>query len=69
MREEADLTLSPAVVESPPANPEPEQHKTARAPGRSAASEASGDKLPSYGRDQDWQPESWTPQAVRRRGG
>jgi hypothetical protein len=48
--------------ERPP--PSPEMGNLKHALGSSDSSE-----LPPIGKDRDWQPEAWTPQTARKRGG
>jgi len=58
-----DLTLSPSeVLESPSPSSHTHDVKQASQPHHSPG-------LPPIGKDRDWQPESWTPQTTRRRGG
>ncbi|KAN0116207.1 hypothetical protein V8E52_006264 [Russula decolorans] len=60
---EKDSTLSPSdVLEAPPPASHTHDVKRASQPPHSPG-------LPPIGKDRDWQPESWTPQATRRRGG
>ena len=60
---EQDSTLSPSdVLEAPPPASHTHDVKQASQPPHSPG-------LPPIGKDKDWQPESWTPQATRRRGG
>jgi|SRR5712671_1464900 len=51
------------VLERPqPSSQIHEERKRASRPSRSP-------ELPPIGKDRDWEPEAWTPQATRRRGG
>ncbi|KAI0277913.1 hypothetical protein BGY98DRAFT_917573 [Russula aff. rugulosa BPL654] len=60
---EQDSTLSPSdILEAPPPASHTHDVKQASQPPLSPG-------LPPIGKDKDWQPESWTPQATRRRGG
>lgn len=61
--EEQGSTLSSSdVLETPPLSSHTHDVKRASRPSQSTG-------LPPIGKDRDWQPETWTPQAIRRRGG
>lgn len=60
---EKDSTLSPSdILEAPPHASQTHDINRASQPPHSPG-------LPPIGKDRDWQPESWTPQTNRRRGG
>jgi hypothetical protein len=60
--EQGSTPCSSDVLERPPLSSHTHDVKRASQPSHSPG-------LPPIGKDRDWKPETWTPQAIRRRGG
>jgi NADH dehydrogenase [ubiquinone] 1 alpha subcomplex assembly factor 2 len=60
--EQDSTPCSSDVLERPPPSSHTHDVKRASQPSHSPG-------LPHIGKDRDWQPEAWTPQTIRRRGG